>query len=117
MGPGNVSDVDEPSDLFPGQNTSLNDLTFANGFENQNTGSISTCGGPARSVFVAVPGLSLWLHLDSADRNASVSFELPIVSLEFHYVFPPNAGIWQIDNLSAPGGPGGGWAFAYSPCS
>jgi len=29
------------------------------------------------------------------------------------YWFPPDFGTWQIDNLSAPGGPGGGWAFNF----
>ena len=39
-----------------------------------------------------------------------------MVPTHYFYIFPANVGSWAVDNLSAPGGPGGGWAFSYSPC-
>jgi hypothetical protein len=43
--------------------------------------------------------------------NATVT-----VTADFEYTFPSDSGVWGVDNLSAPGGPGGGWAFSYTPC-
>jgi hypothetical protein len=109
LGPGNTSDRQEPNVLFAGGT-----ITFLNGFEVSNQPQISTCGGPSQSVSMSSYALTLWATIKSS--SGSASFQLPIVVTTFHYWFPSGFGTWQIDNLSAPGGPGGGWAFSYSPC-
>jgi hypothetical protein len=114
MGQGNVSDQQEPVVLFPGHS---NTIYFLNGFDTPDSGSISTCGEPAQSLpLVTSTHLTLWAHFASDGQNYSVPFNLPIVESQFHYWFPANFGTWQVGNLSASGGPGGGWAFSYSPC-
>jgi len=116
MGPGNVSDANEPTELFPSAGASFDQITFSNGFTHENSPSVSTCNGGAQSLVAASSYLDLWIHLGSSAENVTVAFELPVVGIAFHYWFPPDTGVWQVDSLSAPGGPGGGWAFSYSPC-
>jgi hypothetical protein len=112
QGPGNTSNANEPTTFTPDGYPAA---TFSNGFVGANEPSITTCRGPGRI-----------LNLSSESFEISFTFEtskgpLPLVfsvwSLEnYTYYFPANFGTWQVDNLSAPGGPGGGWAFSYSPC-
>ena len=114
LGPGNISDQHEPNVLFPGY---ANTIYFSNGFQAANSENISTCGGPAQSLpLVTSNYLTLWAHFASGGQNYTIPFTLHLVESQFHYWFPANFGMWQVDNLSAPGGPGGGWAFSYSPC-
>ncbi|MGC2034334.1 MAG: hypothetical protein WA761_02675 [Thermoplasmata archaeon] len=61
-------------------------------------------------------GLPVKLLFTENEQNFSVPYVLPFTE-QYTYTFPANFGTWQVDNLSAPGGPGGGWAFSYSPCS
>jgi len=115
LGAGNLSDQHEPTVLFPGY---VNTIYFLNGFEAANSENVSTCGGPTQSVpLVTSTSLTLWAHFVSDGHNSTAAFTVPIVDSQYHYWFPANFGTWQVDNLSAPGGPGGGWAFSYTPCS
>jgi hypothetical protein len=59
--------------------------------------------------------LTVWFPVSLSDRTVQVPFIIPVTE-SYHYTFPANFGIWEVDNLSAPGGPGGGWAFSYEPC-
>jgi hypothetical protein len=115
IGPGNVSDSNEPVVLSLGQ---LSTVFFSNGFNVANSAKVSTCGASSESIpMVTSSYLSLSASFEWAGQNQSVEFTLPILQSVFHYAFPANYGTWQVDNLSAPGGPGGGWAFSYSPCA
>jgi len=111
LGPGNTSDHQEPNVLFVGGT-----ITFSNGFQAPNEPDVSTCGGSSQSISMSSYSLTLWVSFQSDGGNRSAPVQLPIVVTTFHYWFPSDFGIWQIENLSAPGGPGGGWAFSYSPC-
>ena len=113
LGQGNLSDRQEPNVLYPGY---ANIVYFSNGFQAANSQNISTCGGSSQSIPVSSMHLTLWAHFTSGGANHTAPFNVPIVVSAFHYWFPANFGTWQVDNLSAPGGPGGGWAFSYSPC-
>jgi hypothetical protein len=116
LGKGNTSDSAMPTSLghwtYPGD---VN-LTISNGFSAINYPFISTCGGGAASIFQKSSQFEVGIPVAFDGRSYAPSFALPIHET-FHYLVPANFGIWQIDNLSAPGGPGGGLAFAYSPCS
>ncbi len=113
---GNWTVLAEPRTLgstpFPG---TLN-LTVSVGFGSGNTSGISTCGRLAQwstpfqstSIVVDVP-------FEAGGHSFNLRSALPFTE-QFHYWFPANFGTWQVDNLSAPGGPSGGWAFSYSPC-
>jgi hypothetical protein len=115
LGQGNTSDSHEPTSLgywtYPGD---VN-LTIANGFVGSNSGPVSTCGTVSSSNFTGSVQFVVRIPVTSGGLNYSVPYLLPIQET-FHYWFPGNFGRWQIDDLSAPGGPGGGWAFSYSPC-
>ncbi len=112
QGPGNTSNVNEPTDYSPdGRPTAV----FANGFMQSNMPAVSTCGKPTQTLNVTSQSFDVTAMFQTIHGPVSVTF--PIQSLEtFSYYFPANGGTWQVDNLSAPGGPGGGWAFSYSPC-
>jgi hypothetical protein len=115
MGPGNESDQKEPQVLFPGQ---PNLIYFVNGFRSASAETISTCGGPSQSVPVTSFQLNLWARFVLDGRNQSVGIHLPIVETNFHYLFPANYGTWQVDDLNlGQDPPGGGLAFAYTPCA
>lgn len=118
LGPNNTSDWGEPHFALIYQSTAsqLQTLDFNNSFESANSRSVSTCGGPAQSVSSVEPwGLGVSFPLTLYGHTLNIPFTIPVLE-SFHYVFPGNFGTWQVDNLSAPGGPGGGWAFSYSPC-
>ena len=116
FGNGSSSDFGEPLiwnfSTSPGEASSI----FRNGFYSLNSPPISTCGGPAQTVIVRILGLTTWITFELNDRNLTAPATLPLSEV-FDYWFPANFGTWQVDNLSAPGGPGGGWAFSYSPCT
>jgi len=67
------------------------------------------------SLPVRTLGLSVSFRIDLGNQSFWIATELPFTE-QYHYSFPANFGTWQVDNLSAPGGSGGGWAFSYSPC-
>jgi hypothetical protein len=94
-------------------------LSFSLQFQSPNMPIVDTCG-QSRPIWSA----------PFSSNNTSFTFPIPIeghvvdfaMSLpfqqSFHYEFGPNSGFWAIQNLSAPGGPGGGWAFdLQQPCS
>jgi hypothetical protein len=116
FGTGAWSDQGEP--LMYDFSTSPGNATseFRQGFYGSNSPPISTCGGPSRSVPVAIRGLTTWVQFSWNGQYFSAPTDLPLSEV-FSYYFPANLGTWQIDNLSAPGGPGGGWSFSYTPCS
>jgi hypothetical protein len=89
-------------------------LGYNNSYSSE-TSIISTCGtgGVVRSVRSNHVDVRLYFQLNGTSKNLLVPFE---TSTNYTYFFPANTGIWRVDNLSAPGGPGGGWAFSYSPC-
>jgi hypothetical protein len=131
IGPGNQSDASEPSSF----NVSLwnssgsmgaTSTTFHEGFTEDNNGTVSTCGGPARELNVT----SKNLHFEVPFRlpHGTVVFEASVYNLvlinqwgytaNFTYFFPADFGTWEIDNLTlGANSPGSGLAFEYSPCS
>jgi hypothetical protein len=116
FGTGAMSDIGEPL-LFnfstsPGNSTSV----FRQGFYGENEAPITTCNGPSQSISAVVNGVTTWVSFSWNGRSYTVPAVLPLTE-DFHFVFPADFGTWEVDNLSAPGGPGGGWAFSYSPCS
>jgi len=112
-GPGNWSDVGEPSTVFPWDTN----VTFDNSFSHANAPSVSTCNGSAVERVVRSSHLTEYLHTNLSGQPVVLPFNIPLSDAVFHYNFPADLGTWQVDNLSEPGGPGGGWAFSYSPCS
>ena len=89
-------------------------VLFNNSFTQANEPSVSTCNGNAKVVSLPHLSHSLSVGLQFAwnGSNQTVEMGLPFIG-SYNYTFPANAGTWQVDNLSAPGGPGGGWAFSY----
>jgi hypothetical protein len=115
----NLSDVGEANNTSP--TWGLNNLSLTvfvdNGFTQSNTEPRSTCGRPGVTVEVHSGALSVGLPFSIGGGTIVAPYEVPF-ALNFTYFFPANFGTWAIDNLSAPGGPGGGWAFDYlGPCS
>lgn len=114
MGPGNVSDLSEPNttSVFNKQ------VLFENGFDGANEKNISTCGGNPQSLPVVSSRLTIWFNTSVSGQHLVVPYGLPVSTLVFHYWFPPSFGTWEVENLSEPGGPGGGWAFNFvGPCT
>ena len=90
--------------------------TWNNSYFQSNSPSISTCGADAENQSVSTQGLPLAFSFNLSHHSETVQAILPFEET-FHYHFPADFGTWQVDNLSAPGGPGGGWAFDYTgPC-
>jgi len=118
LGVNNTSDANEPSYalIYEGTPNQIHSLTFDNSFGVANAANISTCGGPARSLPLVLSNyLNVWFPVTIRGQNLTVPYTIPVTE-SYHYIFPADFGTWQVDNLSAPGGPGGGWAFSYSPC-
>jgi len=82
----------------------------------RSTSQITTCGqgGAARNL----TSTSMWesIPFNYTTGLTFYNVSIPVIG-HYQYYFPANTGTWLIDNLSAPGGPGGGWAFSYYPCS
>ena len=119
QGPNNTTDLNEPhfAIFFKGTSEASRSLLFNNSYSASNTPPVDTCGGPSQSLpLVTVGRLQVWSLAIIDGVNYTIPYKLSIEQT-FHYVFPANFGTWQVDNLSAPGGSGGGWAFSYSPCS
>lgn len=88
------------------------DLLYYNNSFSRVTQTLSTCG-TSRQVLSARSN-----HLDIGVpfvQNGSLRVIGATIHIQtnYTYTFLANAGTWAIDNLSAPGGPGGGWAFNY----
>ena len=117
--PSNLTDRGEASTWSPPRcgGCGLLPLYFNNSFSGANEASISTCNTSAKSVSLTENSdyLSVSIQFSWNGRNFTGPMTLPFIE-SYQYWFPADFGTWQVDNLSAPGGPGGGWAFAYSPC-
>jgi hypothetical protein len=115
----NLTDAGEADNatLFAGLNGSIQSPAFFdNGFTRANTNEISTCGQQGKTVPAAMQGLGVTFHVAAINQTYLIPETLPFTEV-FSYTFPGDFGNWQVDNLSEPGGPGGGWAFSYSPCA
>jgi hypothetical protein len=109
-----TNDSGEPS--YTGENGTVHSpIYYYNQFYRPND-NLSTCGaGPATITVVSSSFvIGIGLSVGGSWHIVPVTVDLETT---YTYNFPANAGTWQIDNLSAPGGPGGGWAFSYNgPC-
>ena len=115
FGPNSTSDSSEPTSYNLSSSANGSSLYFSNGFYSANAQNVSTCGGRAQSIPVQSSQFTVWVPYSSSGKSTAIPFTIPSLQ-RFSYSFPANFGTWQVDNLSAPGGPGGGWAFSYSPC-
>jgi len=88
---------------------------FNASFTQANSPPISTCNEPARAYTVRSHYFHVQFQWNNSDSHVLINFVSSYQST-YTYNFPADFGIWQVDNLSMPGGPGGGWAFSYSPC-
>ena len=79
------------------------------------TSRLSTCGTNASVQVARSNHITVEVQFTYKGTTEVVQATIP-VSTTYRYFFPADGGTWQIDNLSAPGGPGGGWAFSYSTC-
>ena len=120
LGANNASDSSEPpyALIYEGTQSQVRSVLFDNAYGDANVAAISTCGGPSRSLTPILSSyLSVWFPVTVQGKNLTVPFVIPVAE-SYHYWFPANFGTWDVDNLSAPGGPGGGWAFSYvGPCA
>lgn len=71
-----------------------------------------TCGSGAVTLTAGSRYIDLRIPFEylGAPHVGNVTFD---EFTNFSYTFPANGGAWGIDELSSPGGPGGGWAFSY----
>lgn len=116
FGPNETSDRGEPNQLnfsaTPGDSSAL----FSNGYSGSFRAGFDTCGGASISIETTSTFLNVRIPISAGGKSYAVPVTLPLTQ-HFHYVFPANYGTWGVDNLSGPGGPGGGWAFDYlGPC-
>jgi|HubBroStandDraft_1064217.scaffolds.fasta_scaffold92014_2 hypothetical protein len=113
---GNISDASQPNSYNfssgPGDSTTY----FMNGYAERNSANISTCGTGPERVEATSGSLTTWVAFEVGSHRTVVAYNLPFTQT-FDYSFPANFGTWAVDNLSSPGGPGGGWAFSFSPCA
>jgi hypothetical protein len=90
--------------------------SWNNGFTFSNHPNVTTCGRPGFSLNVTSHHLTVGVPALVSGAETIVPFSLPFKEV-YQYSFPTN-GTWAVDNLSAAGGPGGGWAFDYlGPCT
>ena len=115
FGPNSSSNINEPEMVNFSAAYGDSSTIFWNGFHSANSQNVSTCGRGAQTASGRSNFLTTGVPFRLNGRPFTFSITLPITQ-NFSYWFPPNFGTWQVDNLSAPGGPGGGWAFSYSPC-
>ena len=116
LGQGNRSDANETGTLNATIPPSTEQLGISNRFLSANGPSVSTCGTNAKSEWVNSTALSVTVPVTTGQLVLEQPFTFQFQE-NFHYLFPGNFGTWEVDNLTAPGGPGGGWAFSYLPCA
>jgi len=117
--PSNLTDAGEANNVsvYAELSSVSSQVFFSNGFSQSNAQSISTCGGSVLTLPVRSNFLTIRIPFVIGGQSTLLAYSLPFEE-EYNYTFPGSGGTWQIDNLSAPGGPGGGWAFNYTgPCS
>lgn len=127
----NTTDKGEPTQAFYNSTDGGSptwSVIWNNGFTVDNQGLISTCGGAARWGNLTTHNLTFLVPFATSygklvyNESIYTAYD-PMAApgsytATFSYWFPANFGTWQIDNLSAPGGPGGGWAFNFvGPCT
>jgi hypothetical protein len=96
--------------------TSYDRVIFNNSFS-RTTQLVDTCGVGQKRLGLSSAHLSIVIPIDVNGQVVSIAATVSVFS-NYTYAFPANAGSWAVDNLSAPGGPGGGWAFSYlGPCT
>lgn len=114
----NLTDAGETSNISV-FNTPSNLSTvafFNNSFTAANAGEVSTFGEVALVLPFQSNYLTIGIPFEVDNRTVTVPYVIPFAE-DFTYTFPANFGTWAIDNLSAQGGPGGGWAFDFlRPC-
>lgn len=107
------NDSHEPT--WSGDNgTSYARIDYNNSFYRANE-VVSTCGQTKQVLGLTSQHVDIGIPVTINGSNVTVPATVDILSY-YTYTFPANGGVWAVDNLSAPGGPGGGWAFSYSPC-
>jgi len=89
---------------------------YANNSFYHATGTVSTCGQGGKSLGLTAARIWVSVPFEYEGLTHFLNTTIPIIA-HYQYYFPPDGGVWEVDNLSAPGGPGGGWAFSYSPCT
>lgn len=115
LGKGNTTDASEPTTLGLTISPYGEQLVISNGFTVANHAPVSTCGAGPASHWANSTVVNTLVPITLGGRLTYQKLALPFLE-SFRYAFPADFGTWQVDNLSAPGGPGGGWAFSYSPC-
>lgn len=128
LGPGNQSDSSEPAQfnisIWGGPGSSgVTSVIYHNGFYFPNAPDVSTCGGLSVTLRIGSSWLDLQVpfvsdgHVQVVNIISPGGFGYDQFTANFSYTFPANFGTWAVDNLSAAGGPGGGWAFNFlGPC-
>lgn len=76
------------------------------------TSVLSTCATNTSVQTSRSDHITVGIGFSYGGTNHTVTTTINI-DTSYRYVFPANTGVWLIDNLSAPGGPGGGWAFSF----
>lgn len=78
----------------------------------EGTFEVSTCGGSA--IHLQARSTYLDLRIPFAFQGVWHTQDVSFRALtNYTYTFPTNSGVWSVDALNLPGGPGGGWAFSY----
>jgi len=108
-----TNDSDEPSTASTSWTAAT--IHYYNGFYRP-TASLSTCGSGAAVKRVRSNHSTIGVSFNQSALPSVINVTLSVETW-YSYTFPANGGTWLIDNLSAPGGPGGGWSFSYSPCA
>jgi hypothetical protein len=104
-----VNDSDAPR--WGGNETGFSEVYVNDTFARAQLG-LSTCAGGAVTLGTTSTYLDIGIPYrhDGTGQVATATLQ---VLTNYTYTFPGGAGSWAIDELSAPGGPGGGWSFAY----
>lgn len=110
-----MNDSQEPGYIRVGNPLTI-PVYYWNGYYHQ-TFQVSTCGSGPVFRNLTSDRITVGVPFTYHGVNETVNVTLPALN-SYGYVFPADGGTWAVDNLSAPGGPGGGWAFSYlGPCN
>lgn len=112
--PSSLSDIGEAGSLSANNevwNLSAT-IYFNNSFEVENAARVSTCGSGSRILQDGSALLNIRVPFNVSSHLVLAPYTMAFRE-NFSYEFPANFGTWAIDNLSLPGGPGGGWAFDF----
>lgn len=114
---GTLSNFSNDSEVptHAGGNLSDGEVVFNDRFTST-TNLVDTCGHGTQFENATSTHITVGIGFEYQGSWHVVNTVLAIVT-HYQYTFPADGGRWSVDNLSSPGGPGGGWAFSYSPCS